>query len=183
MPRHSHGEFGHIEFHWPIGFPLSKLVRSSYRVKQSWIEYMFLYRTQSSANLRTEDLMLSRKSFIKKWTGSLLKMTPEVHRITLGLDLRLDHLKLLVECAQRATSLSTCGRTLLSHSSPIYVIASCVTPIKGLCEIHYDQICLFLSTIHSPIQVADDVVHKLDQLGFAGPLTSETMLTVSKYAI
>ena len=55
--------------------------------------------------------------------------------------------------------------------------------IKGLCEIHYDQICLFVSTIHSPIQVADDVVHKLDQLGFAGPLTSETMLTVSKYAI
>ena len=36
-----------------------------------------------------------------------------------------------------------------------------------------------MSTIHSPIQVADDVVHKLDQLGFAGPLTSETMLIVS----
>ena len=37
--------------------------------------------------------------------------------------------------------------------------------------------------IHSAIQVADDIVHKLDQLGLAGPLTSETMLTVSKYAI
>ena len=55
--------------------------------------------------------------------------------------------------------------------------------IKGLCKIHYDQICLFVSTIHSPIQVADDIVHKLDQLAFTGPLTSETMLTVSKYAI
>ena len=39
------------------------------------------------------------------------------------------------------------------------------------------------STIHSPIKVADDFVRKLDQLGFPGPLTSETMLTVSKYAI
>ena len=35
--------------------------------------------------------------------------------------------------------------------------------------------------MHNPIQVVDDVVHKLDQLGFARPLTSETMLTVSKY--
>ena len=37
--------------------------------------------------------------------------------------------------------------------------------------------------IHSPIQVADDVVHKLDQLGLARPPTLETMLAVSKYAI
>ena len=44
----------------------SKLVRSSCRVKQPWIEYMFLYRTQSSANRRTEDLMLSGKS-LKAW--------------------------------------------------------------------------------------------------------------------
>ena len=53
-----------------------------------------------------------------------------VHGITLGLDLRLDHLKLLVECAQRATSWSTCGWTLLSHNSLIYVIASCVAPYQ-----------------------------------------------------
>ena len=37
--------------------------------------------------------------------------------------------------------------------------------------------------IHSPIQVADDIVHKLDQLSLVGPLTLENMLTVSKYAI
>ena len=34
-------------------------------VKQSRIECMFLYRTQSSANRRTEDQMLSGRSFIK----------------------------------------------------------------------------------------------------------------------
>ena len=27
--------------------------------------------------------------------------------------------------------------------------------VKGLCEIHNDQICLLVSTIHCPIQVAD----------------------------
>ena len=36
--------------------------------------------------------------------------------------------------------------------------------------------------MHSPIQVDDDVIHKLDKLGFAGPLTWEAMLTVSKHA-
>ena len=51
--------------------------------------------------------------------------------------------------------------------------------VKGLSKIHYD---LFVPTIHSPIQVADDAVHKLDQLDFAGPLTSDTMLTFSKNA-
>ena len=56
------------------------------------------------------------------------------------------------------------------------MIASC-----GPREIHhqYDQICLFVPTIYSPIQVADDVVHKLDQLGFERPLTTETILTVT----
>ena len=47
----------------------------------------------------TEDLMLSGMSFIKIRTGSVLKLILGVHRITLGLDLRLDHLILLVECA------------------------------------------------------------------------------------
>ena len=41
--------------------------------------------------------------------------------------------------------------------------------------------CLF-SDISRP-EVADDVMHKLDKLGFASTLTLETMLTVSKYAI
>ena len=43
-------------------------------------------------------------------------------------------------------------------------------------RIHNDQICLFVSKIHSPIQVSDYVVHKMDQLGFARPLTPEVML-------
>ena len=43
-----------------------KLVRSSCKVKQSWSECIFLYRTQSSANRRTEDLMLSGRSFMKR---------------------------------------------------------------------------------------------------------------------
>ena len=34
------------------------------------------------------------------------------------------------------------------------------------------QICLFAPMIHRSIQVADDAVHKLDQLGFTIPLTS-----------
>ena len=33
--------------------------------------------------------------------------------------------------------------------------------------------------IHSPTQVADDVVHTMEQLGLTRPLTLETMLTVS----
>ena len=44
-------------------------------------------------------------------------------------------------------------------------------------------ICLFVSTIHSPIKVVNDVMHTLGQPGFAKPLTVETMLTFSKYAI
>ena len=42
-----------------------KLVRSSCKIKQSWSEYIFLYRTQSSANMRTEDLTFSSTSFMK----------------------------------------------------------------------------------------------------------------------
>ena len=41
-----------------------KLVRSSCKIKQSWSECIFLYETQSSANRRTEDLMLSGRSFM-----------------------------------------------------------------------------------------------------------------------
>ena len=91
---------------------------------------MFLYRTQPSANRRTEDLILSCMSFIKLRKGWVLKLILVVHQITLGLDLRLDHIILFVECAQRAMSWSTCGRTLLSHNSPICVIASCVVPCQ-----------------------------------------------------
>ena len=47
----------------------------------------------------------------------------------------------------------------------------CGTPDNTAC-VHDSQL----------IQVADDV-HKLNQLGLPRPLTLETMLTVSKYAI
>ena len=53
--------------------------------------------------------------------------------------------------------------------------------VEGLCEIHDDQICLLVPPIHRAIQVADDIVHKLNQLGFTRPPTLEPMLTVSKY--
>ena len=45
--------------------------RSSCKIRQSEGEYMFLYRTQSSANKRTDDLMLSGRSLMntKKRTG------------------------------------------------------------------------------------------------------------------
>ena len=65
---------------------------------------MFLYRTQSSVNRRTKDLMLSGRSFIEMRTERDLGPIPEAHQIALGLNLRLCHLKQLVECAQRATS-------------------------------------------------------------------------------
>ena len=62
--------------------------------------------------------------------GSALRPTPGIHRIKQGLDLRLDRLKLLVDCAQRAMSWSIYGWTLVSHSYQVYVIASCVGPCR-----------------------------------------------------
>ena len=62
--------------------------------------------------------------------GSVLRLTPGVHRIKQGLDLRLDRLRLRVDCAQRAMRWSTYGWTLLSHSNRVYVIASCVGPCQ-----------------------------------------------------
>ena len=55
--------------------------------------------------------------------------------------------------------------------------------VKGLCEIHDGAICLRVSTLHCTIQVTDGIVHDFHQFDLARPLTSETMLTVSKYAI
>ena len=42
-----------------------RLSRSSCKMRQSCNEWMFLYRTQSSASRRTEDLILSGKSLMK----------------------------------------------------------------------------------------------------------------------
>ena len=67
---------------------------------------MFLYRTQSSANRRTKDLILTGKHLERLKRESVLRPTPGVHRIKQGLDLRLGHLRLLVDCAQRARNLS-----------------------------------------------------------------------------
>ena len=55
--------------------------------------------------------------------------------------------------------------------------------VKGLCEIHDDQICLLVPAIHRTIQVDEYIVHKLHQLGFTTPPTSEPMLSVSKYML
>ena len=55
--------------------------------------------------------------------------------------------------------------------------------VRDLCESHDDQLRLFVSTIHNYIQAANDFKHKLDQLSFTRPLTSETLLTVSNYYI
>ena len=54
--------------------------------------------------------------------------------------------------------------------------------VKGLCEIHFDHVGLSVITIQCTIQVVNQIMEELNQLGFAGPLTSETMLTVSKNA-
>ena len=56
------------------------------------------------------------------------------HQITLGLDLRLNHLKLLVECAKRAMSWSTCRWILLSHNSLLYHSLLCGTLSKAFAK-------------------------------------------------
>ena len=122
--------------------------------------YLFIY-LPLRLNPRTEDLMLSDKSFIK--------ITNRIGSITLGLELRLDHLRLIVECAQRATSWSTCGWTPLSDNSLIYVIASCVTPYqRHLRNPLWSN--LSVSTIHSFIQVnrLDSSVGRASAFGAGG---------------
>ena len=37
--------------------------------------------------------------------------------------------------------------------------------------------------IYGPIQIINNIMEELDELSFAGPLTSEIMLTASKNAI
>ena len=54
--------------------------------------------------------------------------------------------------------------------------------MKSPCEINDDHMGLPLIMIYSTIQVAHQITIELDQLGFARPLTSETMLTASKNA-
>ena len=56
--------------------------------------------------------------------------------------------------------------------------------INDLSKFHDDQMCLPVFKIHSPIHVAGNIVHKLNQLGFAIPLMVilETMPAVSKIA-
>ena len=64
----------------------------------------------------------------------------------------------------------------ISSSPPVWYL------VKGLHKIHNDHISLPVTTIQCTIQIADHAMVELNQLGFARPLTSETMLTVSKNA-
>ena len=48
--------------------------------------------------------------------------------------------------------------------------------------IRLTDVGLSVITIQCTIQIANQIMKELNQLGFAGPLTSETMLTVSKNA-
>ena len=52
--------------------------------------------------------------------------------------------------------------------------------VEGLSEIHDDHIRLSVTPAQSSIQVTNHVMKELNQLGFARPLTTETMLTVNK---
>ena len=52
--------------------------------------------------------------------------------------------------------------------------------VKGLSEIHDNHVRLPVARTHSSIQITNQVMIKLNLLGFARPLTSEPMLTVSK---
>ena len=63
---------------------------------------MFLYKTQSSAKRRTDDLIFSGRSLIKMRNRTGPKNDPWGHQIGPGLDLRLGHLTPLFESAQRA---------------------------------------------------------------------------------
>ena len=62
---------------------------------------MFLYKAQSSAKMRTDDLIFSGRSLIKMRNRTGPKTDPWGHQIGLVLDLRLGHLTPLFESAQR----------------------------------------------------------------------------------
>ena len=52
--------------------------------------------------------------------------------------------------------------------------------VKGLREIHDVHVRLSVTPAQSSIQVTNHVMKEQNQLGLARPLTTETMLTVSK---
>ena len=61
---------------------------------------MFLYKTQSSAKRRTDDLIFSGRSLIKMRNRTGPKPILGGHQIGQGLDLRLGHVTPLFESAQ-----------------------------------------------------------------------------------
>ena len=63
---------------------------------------MFLYKTQSIAIRRTDDLIFSGRSLIKMRNRTGPMTDPWGHQIGPGLDLRLGNLTPLFESAQRA---------------------------------------------------------------------------------
>ena len=101
----------------------------------------------------------SSKSFMKMRKRAGPKTDPGECWIILEPNLRLGHLRLLVECTQRVKS---CAWTLFSHNKQVYVVAYCVEPFQMLCK--NSQV-----NDSQPIQVADNFVHKLNHLGLTDP--------------
>ena len=90
-------------------------------------------------------------------------------RTRLGLGLTFGHLKLRVENVQTAMSWSTYECILLSHNTLICIIASVWNLVKGLSKAHYNDICLFMSTICNTKKVTCNIVDKLDKLCLTRP--------------
>ena len=66
MPSHSYRvTFGNIELHLSLSLPEPKTVKIFLQNETVLQRMNVLYKTQSSANRRTEDLILSSKSFMK----------------------------------------------------------------------------------------------------------------------
>ena len=57
--------FGNVEFHLPIGLPLCEAIQVILQDLAINGDFIFLYKTQSSAKRRTDDLILSGRSLIK----------------------------------------------------------------------------------------------------------------------
>ena len=101
-------------------------------------EWTFVYRTHLSVNRRTEDLILFSKSFKKIRKRIDPKTDPWLHPIKQGLDLRLDRLRLLVDCAQRVMSWSLiesslcnsllCGTLSKAFAKSIMIKSVCLCP-------------------------------------------------------
>ena len=57
--------FGNVEFHLPIGLPLCEAIQVNLQDLAINGGFYILYKTQSSAKRRTDDLIFSGRSLIK----------------------------------------------------------------------------------------------------------------------